>query len=298
MPSEKTGVAFRPKVISPNDIVKFAKVIDQSGVANIFVNDSALGLDCLDICAAILAVSKGVYAGSGVIRVLEHDEKLLLRRIQTLQSLSGNRFVLGIGTGSPGSNPREAINMMLERLSSLRKNYSREGGTLFPKTFIATLKIGIARKVAGKSEGILLNFCSPKYAEKLVKDYRESFRGGTELACYLKVFFSKSDEVADRLLIEEFSGYATLGQYREMFELDGIVGDIKSAHESLSGHPEVPSSLLQISLANPSNSELKQYVSSFREVGISLPCIYPYFSAHDDFDFRLETMRSIASLSS
>jgi hypothetical protein len=287
----RAGIAFRASVVSPNEIVKLSKVIDQSPVSNLFVNDSYQGFDCLDICSAALGVSKGLSIGSGVIRLLEHDEQLLLRRITTLQELSGNRFVLGVGTGRPSPNPVERINQLLERIASLKNNFQKGGGAVFPKVFIATLKRGIARKVAGKSDGILLNFCSPDYAKSLIASYKQSFAGSAEFGCYLKVFYSKSKANANRLLIEEFKGYAQLPQYRKMFESDHALKAIEEPLRLSSG--EVPQPLLRISVANPSTLELREYVSRFREAGVTLPCIYPYFASQDGFEFKSEIIRSI-----
>ncbi|MGA2875001.1 MAG: LLM class flavin-dependent oxidoreductase [Nitrososphaerales archaeon] len=292
MTSDKTGIAFRSSIITPGDIVKFAKIVDQSNFTNIFINESSPDLDALEICSASLGVSKGVLVGSGVIRLLEHDENLLLRRLKTLQAISGNRFVLGVGTGSPGPDPGQKIDLMLQRLQNLRKDF---GSSAFPQVFIATLKTGIAKKVAGSSEGILLNFCTPEHARRVVASYKEAFSGSTEFACYLKVFYSKSDAVAKKLLVREFENYATLEQYRKMFEIDGVLPEVKSASEYLRKNGSVPSSLLRISLMNPSAYELEEYVSRFRDAGISLPCIYPYFSGDDGFEFRLEKIRSIVS---
>ncbi|MHB1867547.1 MAG: LLM class flavin-dependent oxidoreductase [Nitrososphaerales archaeon] len=295
MPNEKMGIALRSNIVPPSEIVKFTKVIDQSSVTHIFINESSPDFDCLDICSASLGVSKGISVGSGVIRLLEHDEKLLLKRLKTLQAISGNRFILGVGTGSPGADPGQKIDLMLQRLQDLRKGFSADSATTFPQIFIAALKTGIARRVAGRSEGILLNFCTPEYAGRLIQDYKQSFSGKTEFGCYLKVFCSKTDAVARKLLVKEFENYATLEQYRKMFERDGVLSDIRSASEYLQKNGSAPPSLLRISLANPSESELKEYLARFRDAGVSLPCIYPYFSQDDGFEFRMETVRSIVS---
>ena len=293
MPNEKMGIALRSSVVSPSEIVKFTKIIDQSRVTHIFLNDSSPDFDCLDICAASLGVSKGISVGSGVIRVLEHDEKLLLKRLKTLQEISGNRFILGVGTGSPGADPGQKIDLMLQRLQDLRKGFSADSTTTFPQLFIATLKMGIARRVAGKSDGILLNFCTPEYAGRLIQDYKQSFSGKTEFGCYLKVFCSKTDAIACKLLVKEFENYATIEQYRKMFERDGVLSEIRSASEYLQKNGSPPPALLRISLVNPSESELKEYLARFRDAGVSIPCIYPYFSQDDGLEFRMETIRSI-----
>ncbi len=264
MPSEKIGIAFRSSIITPSEIVKFAKIVDQSNATHIFINESSPDFDSLEICAASLGVSKGVSVGSGVIRLLEHDENLLLRRLKTLQAISGNRFILGVGTGSPGPISGQKIDLMLQKLQNLRKNF---GSASFPQVFIATLKIGIAKKVAGSSEGILLNFCTPEHAARVVAGYNEAFSGKTEFACYLKVFYSKTDAVAKKLLVEEFENYARLEQYRKMFESDGVLSEIKSASEYLRRNGSVPSPLSRISLVNPSASEAEGICFAIQRCG-------------------------------
>lgn len=292
MPIEKIGIAFRSSVTPPGEILKFTKVADQSGFTHLFVNESSPLFDCLEICSAALAVSKGILVGSGVIRLLEHDEKDLLRRLHTMQELSDNRFVLGVGTGGISQNPAKTIESMLSKLDRLREDFSLGK---FPSTFIATLKSGIARKVAGRSDGILLNFCLPEHAETVLGEYRKVSKSA-EFACYLKVFYSHDIGRAKRLFVEEFEKYASFPAYLKMFEAQGILADIKQARQSLINGNPLPESLLRVSLLNPTADELKEYVSTFRKVGITLPCIYPYFASDDPFDFRMEKIRSILSV--
>ncbi|MDG6908005.1 MAG: LLM class flavin-dependent oxidoreductase [Nitrososphaerota archaeon] len=292
MTESKLGIAFRSSVIQPGEIVKLTKIADQSRVTNIFVNESSADFDALEICSASLGVSKGLLVGSGVIRLLEHDETLLLKRLKTLQALSNNRFVLGVGTGSPGPNPGEKIDLMLQRLDSLRKNF---GMSNFPKTFIAALKPGIAKKVAGFSNGILLNFCTPEHAGRVIAAYNRASSLPTEFACYLKLFYSRSEEAAKRLLVAEFGNYARLPQYRDMFRMDGVLDEAQSAPETLRKSGDVARSLLSISLVNPGKDELIEHISRYRKAGISLPCVYPYFSTNDDFEFRSRTIQTIVS---
>jgi alkanesulfonate monooxygenase SsuD/methylene tetrahydromethanopterin reductase-like flavin-dependent oxidoreductase (luciferase family) len=212
--------------------------------------------------------------------------------------MSRNRFVLGIGTGSPGSNPSGTIDAMMAKLESIRNNFGKmtnSPGLEMPETYVATLRSGIARKVAGKSEGILLNFCSPEYAKKVVHELSTEHKSRQiDFACYLKVFYARDQRTADRLLIEEFARYDSIGHYHEMFGKYGVDLDIQRAKETLKADKaSIPNSLLRISLSNPSVTELKNYVDNFREAGITLPCIYPYFSNEDNLKYREQVIRSI-----
>jgi hypothetical protein len=299
--TKKSGLALRPGVLSPSEILKFVKVIDQSGVTNVFVPDIAAGFDSIELCCASLGVSKGLTIGTGVIRLLEHDSSQLIRRLKTLQSISENRFVLGLGAGRPGNDPSKTIDTMLERLQSLKHGFSKgsDSDIAFPETMVAALRSGIAKKMAEHVDGFLLNFCSARYAASIVKSVKAKNEGDREYACYLKVFFSKSDEIGKKLLIEEFAKYDSMPWYHKMFELDGVSQDIRSAVGSLRSARDdihVPESLLEISPVNPTSDELAEYVSNYRNAGISLPCVYPYFSAEEDnFEYKLKTVERVIS---
>jgi luciferase-like monooxygenase len=287
----KTGIALRPAVIAPNEIVKLAKVIDQSSVSHLFIPDIPGSFDSLEVSSACLGVTKGLRVGSGVFRLLEHDERQLLRRLETLQAISANRYLLGVGTGNPGPKPEQKIDDMVKRLQEIRIEFPSSDGISFPESYIATLKVGIAKKVAGSCDGILMNFCSPGYAAGVVKGVRESHSGNLEMACYLKTFFSKSKETATKLAIDEFDNYNMLGHYHKMFEKDGVSDLIRTAKSS----QIYPDRLREISPINPEQRELAEYVTRFREAGVTIPCVYPYFAPGETFEFKLETIRTIIS---
>jgi len=292
---DKTAIALRAQVVAPNEIVKLAKVIDQSPVSHLFIPDLMVGYDSLEISAACLGVSKGLRVGSGVFRPLEHDLQQLVRRLQTLQAVSGNRYLLGVGTGSPGPNPKKKIEDLLARLEEIRSNL-RERSVTLPETYIATLKAGIAREVAGKCDGIILNFCPPEFAKTIVDGVKDSFSGKLEVACYLKVFYSKSKEQSTKLAINEFVMYDSLPQYHKMFEKSGLSQQIIAAARTLSEkEPQYPESLRKTSPVNPTQDELSNYIEEFRKSGVSLPTVYPYFSPNESFDFKHETIQNVIS---
>lgn len=202
---------------------------------------------------------------------------------------------MGVGTGSPGPDPGKKISLLLERLDDIRTAL-KETDSSYPECYIATLRPGIAKRVAGKCDGILMNFCPPQYAKGLVDALRKSFSGKLETACYLKVFYSPSDGTARKLGLEEFVKYNSLPQYHAMFEKIGLSEDILSASRTLSqSNIEYPESLRATSPINPSVDELREYVAGFRDSGITLPCVYPYFGDGESFEFKHETVRKIVS---
>ncbi len=260
------------------------------------------GFQSLDISSACLAVSKRLRIGSGVIRILEHEPAALANRLLTLQELSDNRFVLGIGTGRPSSDPRQTIQSLLERLRSTRESFRKFAETMphlrMPETVVATLRKGIARAVAGHSDGILLNFCPPEHVRDLVRSLDRSSSKLPTVLCYLKLFYSRNEDTARAMLIGEFASYNRNQNYHEMFESAEVAGDIESASSALESNRDVHLSekLRQISLANPTRKELAGYVERFRDAGVDVPCLYPYFESNEEEAFKMSKVEEIVQL--
>ncbi|MGI0079052.1 MAG: LLM class flavin-dependent oxidoreductase [Nitrososphaerales archaeon] len=294
---KRIALAFRPELHTPSQIVEYAKAVDTIGsVSHIFIPDIPGGLESIEISAAALALTKNLKVGSGIIRLLEHDNRLLQRRLETLQSISENRFILGVGTGRAGTNPKETIVRMLSQLDQLRASFGNASrlGVAIPETFVAALKKGIAKRAAGHCDGLLLNFCSPDYAKSVV-DSVNGVRSRPTFACYLKIFYSKKLVVANRLLIDEFVKYDSIDSYHEMFVRDGIAQAIMESRRGLeSAESVIPESLLRISLVNPGPDELKEYANNFRKVGIDLPCLYPYFVKEESHEYKMSIISEIA----
>jgi hypothetical protein len=268
-------------------------------VSHVFVPEGSQGgFKSLEISSACLAVSKRLRIGTGVIRILEHEPEVLAGRLLTLQELSDNRFVLGIGTGRPTSNPKQTIQSMLDRLHATRKNFRDFTKDLphlkMAETFIATLRRGIARAVGGDSDGILLNFCPPEHARDIVRSLDRGTRRPI-VSCYLKIFYSRTEETAKRMLVEEFASYNRIPSYHQMFEKAGVAREIDSASTALASHEDISldEKLLKISLANPTAKQLADYVSGFRDAGVDLPCLYPYFEKNEDEAFKMSKVKEI-----
>jgi len=85
-------------------VADYARRIEASGFPGIWVGDS-LGrgrptLDPLVELATLAAVTKKVELGIGVLQIPLRHPVELAHRVQSVQALSGNRLVLGVGSGS------------------------------------------------------------------------------------------------------------------------------------------------------------------------------------------------------
>src|SRR6185295_16782912 len=93
---------------APNDrlldrMADYARRIEAAGFPGIWVGDS-LGrgrptLDPLVELATLAAVTRKVELGIGVLQLPLRNPIELAHRVQSVQALSGNRLVLGVGSG-------------------------------------------------------------------------------------------------------------------------------------------------------------------------------------------------------
>jgi len=293
------GVALRYGVFSPSDATKAVEVLDKlPETCRVFIPDGRTGYESLQTVSAILAMTRKVHAGSGVIRLLEHQPSLLARRIQTIQAFSSNRCFLGIGTGSPGNKPSDTIDAMLHRLREVRSFFEKYPKNVSaPEVWVAALRSAIALRVMSLADGLILNFCTPEHAGRIAATLGKTRKGGARISCYLKLFYSSKGEVsAKRLLVQEFLNYDSIPHYHQMFQQDRTAETIHTFRKSDAWKREdfdLPDQLLKVSLANPSSGELSSYVNSFREADVDLPVLYPYFPEEESQEFKIETVAGI-----
>src|SRR5215467_12285030 len=296
---DRAGIALRYSVFSPLEMAAVTDLSDKSAETNyVFIPDGRTGYEALEIAASLLGRTHQIHVGTGVIRIGEHDPMMLARRLETLQAFSGNRCFLGIGTGSPGPNPRASIGLMLDRLQQFKVNLERlQAGIASPEVWIAALRIPIARRVMDVADGLLLNFCSPSHVALVLDGLGPKKPKTLRLGCYLKVFFSaEGDDSAKRLLVQEFLNYDSIPQYHEMFMKDGVAQSLTRFRESGEWRTntfDLPSELLRVSVANPSEDELRSYVKSFTRAGLQLPIIYPYFPTDEGQDTKIAIVRRV-----
>jgi alkanesulfonate monooxygenase SsuD/methylene tetrahydromethanopterin reductase-like flavin-dependent oxidoreductase (luciferase family) len=85
-------------------ITDFARQVESRGFPGIWIGDS-LGrgrptLDSLQVLTALAAVTSKVELGISVLQLPLRNPIELAHRVQSLQAMSGNRLILGVGSGS------------------------------------------------------------------------------------------------------------------------------------------------------------------------------------------------------
>ncbi|MGC8661838.1 MAG: hypothetical protein ACP5TZ_04980 [Nitrososphaeria archaeon] len=276
------GLALRPTVFSPTESVKITSEL--SSVSYFFIPDIQGTTDPIVLALSILMKRDDCYAGSGVIRILEHDILNLSRQVRTIQDLTGNRFFLGVGVGATPNSASTIMDQFINSINSVRSTNNEL------KIYAAALREGMARKVAGIADGIILNFSTFSHAGRMARAFKS--RGGRTVFSYLKIFISWNEERAEEMAKEELVKYGSMPQYASLFEKEKIIREVSNIEENSRNILKV----LQakgVLLVNPSNSELNTAIMFFKNSGVDVPIIYPYFSLNYSTEEKIESLKKL-----
>jgi alkanesulfonate monooxygenase SsuD/methylene tetrahydromethanopterin reductase-like flavin-dependent oxidoreductase (luciferase family) len=276
------GIALRSTVFPQDLILSIVPELDAS-FSSVWFPAVSAHLDPLDMCALSLDATKRLRAATGVIRLPEQDLTRLADRVDTLCQASGNRFILGVGTGP--LRGRKAVDQLVDLTKRLRASYRN---TTPVPVYFAALGPRMVRAAFEHADGALLNFCSPRYASTVTSPHAAKKRGGFRVACYVKLFFAEDESKARRMLVEEFLHYDSLPQYHKMFEAMGIAKTLETfrgIQEVSEGH--ITEEILEISIDNPTQKEVLELLERFREGGVDTPIVYPYVAGSDGYKLQL-----------
>ena len=267
----RIGLALRSTVYGTSLISKIVPIVDRSATDSVWFPSVGKTFDSLDMCGIALGETRRLRIGTGVIRSSDFDRTSLLSRVHTLTEGSGGRFVLGIGTGSGVG--ASAIERLVSLTEGLRSDYPEKTK---PPIFFAALRKKILQAAHRHADGAILNFCSAAFVKKITSGNPGSTT--FSLGCYVKLFFAEKDVVARSMLVDEIKAYSRIPQYRAMFEQMGISEEVDTLVPD-----SIPQKLFEISLANPTDEEVVNFLKGFESVGVELPIVYPYVSGDEGY---------------
>jgi coenzyme F420-dependent oxidoreductase len=98
---ERTAVALAPsKRVSLEGVTELAVLAERLGYESLWVPET-WGADAATLLAAIAGRTDRIKIASGIFNVFSRSPALIAQTAATLQSLSGGRFILGLGTSGP-----------------------------------------------------------------------------------------------------------------------------------------------------------------------------------------------------
>jgi alkanesulfonate monooxygenase SsuD/methylene tetrahydromethanopterin reductase-like flavin-dependent oxidoreductase (luciferase family) len=277
------GLALRSTVFSPLEAIRVAQELPT--FSYFFVPDVSNNIDPIAMALSILIKRDDCHAGTGVIRIFEHQLNNISKQTTTIQELTGNRFFLGIGTGSAEGNSFDIIKRFTETIKLL---HSSNNGL---EIYAAALREKMAKAVSEVADGMIINFSTFSHAKRMANAFKNV--GGKKVFSYLKVFISWNKERAQAMAVEEILRYSLMPHYAALFEKEKIMNEINGVKENYNAIRKLQEK--GVLLVNPTESEIKFAITVFLKNGVDVPVIYPYFSTNYSTQEKLEQIKKLFS---
>jgi len=171
--------------IPPTELVGVIRRADERGLAGVAVGELA-STDAIALLAAAAPVTSQIRLETSVVSVLTRSPALLAMSAATLAELSGGRFVLGLGAGSPivagfhGQPFSDSLARVERWLADVRTALNGEtladwgsfrlrGIEAVPVPLLLAAMNPRMLELAGRAaDGVILNFCGPDQVRDLL----------------------------------------------------------------------------------------------------------------------------------
>jgi alkanesulfonate monooxygenase SsuD/methylene tetrahydromethanopterin reductase-like flavin-dependent oxidoreductase (luciferase family) len=284
-------------------------------------------VDTIALASSICQTTKKIHVATGVVNSHLRVPTLLAMSAATLSNLSGGRFMLGIGSGSPQASYtidipadtqltrfRETLQIVKLCLSGQKVYFH---GSLFdvngfklgirPTSKVtiygAAMGLKMLEAAAELADGVLVMLPTVEHMKEVrrtIDTVREKLRKTTPpVACHLLTAVSRSKKEAERVAKRTVANYAAFPAYRNSFIRMGFADEIRTLEQSRldrvgSIWERVPTEMAERLIIYGSADECVERVADFVTAGVTYPIIYPC-SIPSEFPGKIkETIRAFA----
>lgn len=256
----RLGLSIAPsRALSIQHVVRLARLADDLGYHSIWIPET-WGQDAVSTLAAVATGTRSIFLASGIFSIYSRSAALIAQTAASLQELSGNRFLLGLGTsgpivverwhGVPFTTPLERtrayVEIIREALSGRRAEYAGSGFHLSgfslstppkvpPPIYLAALGPRNLHLTGGLADGWLPIFTPRGAFRRLLRVVRAGALAAgrpfdaIDAAAYLPcVLGPRGDDLLRRQLAYYVGGMGTF--YARFMEQTGLGREAEAIH--------------------------------------------------------------------
>lgn len=306
------GIAFSNRSgLGVTGLTRYAQRGEERGFAAALMTESRNdGLACAQ---AFAAATRKIAIGTSIANIYLRHPVLLAMNAGVLDEFSGQRLILGLGTGHrafneaclglrmtpPLATMRECVEVVRQVLTGDAVNYRgqifqvqdfrlgfRPVRTHIP-IYIAALGPKMAHLAGEIADGVIFNLVSPAYTPELIRHLHQGARKAgrdpkdIEVACLLSCAITEDRAAAYEAARGVIAGYAAMPFYNRMLSHSGFRQEAARMQQAWAkGDREgavrsVTEEMVRaLTLAGPAE-ECVRKVAEYRAVGVSLPIIFP-----------------------
>ena len=302
------------------DLVEIARAAEAAGLESVWVPEGG-GRDALSLLAAFAGATRRVALATGILPVFSRTPAATAMSAAGMAAISGNRFVLGLGTGhgpvvegthgipysAPMARMEETVGIVRgllagESVTASGRHFDVAGARLGRAARGAQVPIYVAAlgprmiELAGRTaDGVLLNWTAAGHIAGSAAALRAAAEragrdpGGVDAAGYVRTAVTEgADEGRIRRHLQaQVAGYAGHRYYRRFFESTGFGREMDEARRAAeAGDREAAAAAVSPRMQDQvavvgTGAECRAEIERRRGLGLGLPVLAP-FAVDDD----------------
>ena len=304
---EKIGFSLGP-LLSTDDLLRCAKMADQhQNIDSLWIPES-WGRESFSSLGAISQITKNVRLGTSIIGIYSRTPAITAMAATTLDMLSGNRTVIGLGASTPAivenwhgvhfdmpaSRMKEYVELVRLMTQGEKVNY---GGKFFKinnfkmlhqpqrkhiPIFMAAVNKKMISIACDLADGILLYLRPFEELNTMVYELKQATKGKPfEIACsFICAVSNKEPQKARDRAAMTLAFYVAVGKYYSNFlaengfeaEVRKIIGEYKKSGTERAAKFVSDKMLSSLAVCG-SSEDCRESLSKFLSTGITLPIL-------------------------
>ena len=311
------------------DHVDIAKLGDELGYRDTWVTEVA-GPDAITVMTAAALATTNIHVGTGIVSNYTRSPYLMAMTANSLQDLSGGRFIAGFGTstpaivtgwhglpwGKPLGSTREYVDLFRRFSAGERVKhdglYKTRGASLrpaqvAPKVYLGALNERMLELAGEIADGVILNFPTASYAKGAVESIERGIknagreRGDVDIIAFMRTAVTPEFEPAADVVRKELIAYFMAPVYQKVFKADGYGAEVDAmtsawaAGDRAKAVSEITDRVVEDHALIGSVEECRAKAQSILDAGVDRAILFPISDDGEGKEMRiLETVRALA----
>ncbi len=306
--------------LSLADLVEIAVAAEAAGAESVWVPEGG-GRDALSLLAAFAGATSRLKLATGILPIFSRTPAVTAMSATGMAAISGDRFVLGLGTGHgpvventhgiPYSKPLARMEETVAIVKGLLRgesvdesghHFAVSGARLGRATagvstpvYVAALGPKMITLSGRMADGVLLNWTAAEHIAGSVATLLQAARAAgrdpasVDAAGYVRTAVITGDEepAIRKSLQAQIAGYAGHPYYRNFFVSTGFGREMDEAERALgAGDAESAADAISVQMQSQvavvgSAEQCREEIERRRGLGLALPVVAP-FAVDDD----------------
>jgi probable F420-dependent oxidoreductase len=325
----RIGLRLREERLTMPQLIELARLIEGRGYESIWVPEGS-GKEAFSQLTAYALATQHVQLGTGIATIFTRTPSLLAMTAGTLDLISGQRAILGLGIGHK-EGIEQGHGVVFDK--PLRRMREYAGivravlrGEKIPETSLAavkrfrleftparpTLPIYIAAlgprmcQLAGEiADGVLMNWATTDYVKEAIANVRlGATRAGrqpeeVDIACYIRAAAGADETTIRQAIARETVRYISLDFYRQMFNQSGFAQETAAVMKALphgvdAAAEQISDRMLEAVAIFGNRESCRQRLEAYRALGVTHPVVAPVAIGSDVYDSWATVIQTFA----